>query len=130
MVVATEDGRIDLCPRSHLNPHLVRKFKPMWLRPSLPTTSSPPECAPKVPKARFCAIRSFSSGPIPASGRLCRVHFCYQLDAALLRQSAARRVHSVAGRLKYSLMASVRSVTLIKVSAAFGTGAPAAAERT
>ena len=57
---------------------VLRQSTPMWLRPPLRTTSSPPVCAPMEPTARPRAIRSFGSGPIPASGGLRRVHFCYQ----------------------------------------------------
>ena len=44
----------------------------------LRATASPSACAATEPTARFRAIRSFGSRPIPASGRLCRVHSCYQ----------------------------------------------------
>ena len=49
-----------------------------WPRVPLPTTSSPPAHAPKVPIARFCAMPFFSSGPIAATGLVCRVRNSYQ----------------------------------------------------
>jgi hypothetical protein len=59
----------------------------MWLRPPLPTTSSSSARPPKMPVARFCAIRGFSSGPIAATGLVCRVRNSYQLSVSVIRSA-------------------------------------------